>query len=148
LLSARAERLLPYPAAALFDLAADLEQYPRFLTGWISARIYERQADLCYAEQVVGFGLVRMRFRSKAELCRPERIEVTSDDAQFRRFQLLWRFRPGDGGCQVALSVELELRSQFVQGWIDRLAPAAPSEVLYAFEQRARESFGPAASSA
>lgn len=145
MLSERAERLVPYPAGRLFDLAADLEQYPRYLAGWKSARIYERDAGVCYAEQQVGYGPVRMAFRSKAVMHRPERIEVTSDDSSFRRFLLLWRFEPAgpEGGCVVRLSIELELRSRLLQGWVDRVGAAAPINVLFAFEQRARELFGP-----
>jgi coenzyme Q-binding protein COQ10 len=146
-LSTRAERLLPYPAEALFDLAADLEQYPRYLAGWICARVYEREAGVCYAQQLVGFGPVRMSFRSKALMHRPERIEVSSDDSPFRRFVLLWQFegtQPHEG-CRVSLSVELELRSRLLQGWVERLGPAATLNVLFAFEQRARQLLGPPA---
>ena len=145
MLSARAERLLPYPADALFDLAADLEQYPSYVPGWISARVYEREAGVCYAEQLVGFGPVRVSFRSKAVMHRPERIEVRSDDTSFRRFQLLWHFEAAQPmqGCRVSLSVELELRSRLLQGWVERLGPAAAVNVLSAFERRARQLLGP-----
>ncbi len=147
MLSERAERLLPYAVDPLFDLAADLEQYPRYLAGWISARIYEREADVCYAEQQVGFGPVRMSFRSKAVMHRPERIEVSSDDTPFRRFLLLWHFEAAEPreGCRVSLSVELELRSRLLQGWVERLGPVAAVNVLFAFEQHARQVFGPPA---
>ena len=147
MLTSLGERMLPYPRAALFDLAADVEQYPQYLTGWISARIYERQTDVWYAEQVLGFGPVRLRFRSRAEMHRPERIEVTSDDPQFRRFGLLWRFEAaGDNDCRVMLGIELDLRSMLVQRGLERLAPSAAAEVLHAFEQRAAQLFGSAPS--
>lgn len=145
MLSERAVRLVPYPVDPLFDLAADLEQYPRYLGGWIRARVYEREADVCYAEQLVGFGPVSMTFRSKAVMHRPERIEVSSEDSAFRRFCLVWRFEAAEPheGCRVSLSVELELRSRLLQGWVERLGPAAAANVLSAFEQRAREVYGP-----
>ncbi len=145
MLSERAERLLPYPVDPLFDLAADLEQYPRYLSGWISARVYEREAGVCYAEQLVGFGPVRLAFRSKAVMHRPERIEVSSEDSSFRRFLLRWNFEAAQPleGCRVSLSVELELRSRLLQGWVERLGPAAAVNVLSAFERRARQLLGP-----
>ena len=147
MLTSLGERVLPYPRAALFDLAADVEQYPQYLTGWISARIYERQIDVWYAEQVLGFGLVRVRFRSRAEMRRPERIEVSSDDPQFRRFRLLWDFEArGEQDCRVALSIELDLRSMLVQRGLERLAPTAADDVLRAFERRAGQLFAPAPS--
>ncbi len=145
MLTSLGERVLPYPRAALFDLAADVEQYPQYLAGWMSARIYQRQTDVWYAEQVLGFGPVRMRFRSRAEMHRPERIEVSSDDPQFQRFRLLWRFEgSGEDDCRVALSIELDLRSRLMQRGLERLAPTAAADVLRAFEQRAGQLFGAA----
>lgn len=144
MLRSEAERLLPYAPGALFDLAADVEQYPRYLAGWISARVYERTADTYYAEQVVGIGWARVRFRSQARLHRPQRIEVTSDDRRFRRFRLLWRFSSdGHRDCRVVLSVEVELISRLLQRWLDRLAPPA-QEILIAFDQHASQLLGPA----
>jgi coenzyme Q-binding protein COQ10 len=146
-LTSQGEHMLPYPRTALFDLAADVEQYPQYLTGWISARIYERQSEVWYAEQIVGFGPVRLRFRSRAEMRRPERIEVSSDDPQFRRFRLLWEFDAVRGNdCRVALGIELDLRSMLLQRGLERLGPTAADEVLRAFERRAGELFGPAPS--
>jgi coenzyme Q-binding protein COQ10 len=145
MLSAQGELMLPFARETLFDLAADVEQYPQYLTGWISARIYERQPDIWYAEQVLGFGPVRLRFRSRAEMRRPERIEVSSDDSQFRRFRLLWGFAAGrDRSCRVALSIELDLRSMFLQRGLERLGPTAADDVLRAFARRAGELFGTA----
>ena len=144
-MSEEAARSLPYASGALFDLAADLERYPQYLPGWISARVYGREAEVCYAEQVVGFGPVRMQFRTTARLQRPEHIDITSDDSRFRHFHLLWRFEPGGGrdAC-VTLSVELELRSRFLQSWLERTAPGTATGVLRAFEQRAAQLLGPA----
>jgi coenzyme Q-binding protein COQ10 len=141
-LSEEAERSLPYAAAALFDLAADLEQYPQYLPGWISARVYEREADLCYAEQTVGFGPMRMRFRTTARMRRPEHIEIDSDDRQFNHFHLAWRFEPSSRDCRVTLRVELELSSRFLQGWLERAAPGTATEVLRAFERQAGRRYG------
>lgn len=144
MLSEQAERSLPYASAALFDLAADLERYPQYIPGWISAQVYSRELDVCHAEQIVGFGPVRLQFRTTARMQRPEHIEVTSDDSRFSRFLLEWRFEQARGGdCRVGLRVELELRSRFLQSWLERAAPGAAAEVLRAFGQRARQLYGP-----
>lgn len=139
MLSEHAQRSLPYARVVLFDLAADLERYPQYVPGWSSVQVYSREGEVCHAEQAVGFGPVRMRFRTMARLHRPEHIEMTSDDPRFSRFRLLWRFEEAGGGhCRVALRVELELRSRFLQGWLERAGPGTAADVLRAFEQRAR----------
>ncbi len=146
MLSEEARRVLPYASAILFDLAADLERYPQYVPGWISVQVSSREPEVCRAEQVVGFGPVQMRFRTEARLHRPEHIEVTSADPRFTRFRLLWRFEnAGAGACQVALGVELELRSPFLQGWMERAGAGTAADVLVAFERRALQLHGPAA---
>lgn len=144
MLTENARRSLPYARVVLFDLAADLERYPEYIPGWSSVQVYRREADVCHAEQAVGFGPVQMRFRTLARMHRPQHIELTSDDPRFSRFRLLWRFEDAGGGdCQVGLRVELELRSRFLQGWLERAGPGTATEVLRAFEQRARRLYGP-----
>ena len=146
MLREEARRTLHHGSAVLFDLAADLERYPQYVPGWISVQVLSREPEVCRAEQVVGFGPMQMRFRTQARLHRPDHIEVTSDDPRFTRFRLLWRFEnAGAGNCQVALGVELELRSRFLQGWMERAGAGTAADVLVAFERRARQLHGPAA---
>lgn len=146
MLSERAERRLPFESAALFDLAADIEQYPLYLPGWREVHIEQRQGDGCRAIQTVGFGPAQLRFRTDAALHRPERIEVTSDDPQFRHFYLGWRFEGvRRGECRVELAVELELRSFLLQRSMEWLGPSVVGDALQAFEGYACQRLGPPA---
>ena len=139
MLSERAERQLPYAVDALFDLAADFEQYPDYLPGWRSARIDRRAGEWLEAEQCVGFGPLEVRFRTAAKLRRPQFIEVTSDDPQFERFRLLWTFSAARAPlCRVVLSVDLELHGHLLQHVIEDIAPGSAQAVLEAFAERAR----------
>lgn len=144
MLNERAERRLPYGSAALFDLAADIEQYPLYLPGWREVLIERRQGGECRAIQTVGFGPAQLRFRSDAALHRPERIEVTSDDPQFRHFYLGWRFESTRRGeCRVELAVKLELRSFLLQRSVEWMGSPVVGDALRAFEGYARERLGP-----
>ena len=135
-------RTLPFDCAQVFDLAADIESYPEYLTGWVSARIQKRESNLCYVEQVVGFGPVRLQFASIAALHRPERIDVTSTDASFRHFSLSWRIIPAPvSGCCIGITMELELRSRLLQHIVNRLLPVAVDDIIAAFEARAHRKY-------
>jgi coenzyme Q-binding protein COQ10 len=113
---------LPFDCEQVFDLAADIESYPQFLTGWISARIQKREFNLCYVEQVVGFDPVRLQFASIAALHRPERIDVTSTDASFRRFSLSWLIVPArSSGFSIGIAIEIELQSAPLQQIVNQL---------------------------
>lgn len=141
--SYKVERLLPYENEQLFDLAADVERYPEFLRGWIAARIQKREANVYYAEQVVGFGPVRARFGSKAVLHRPVRIDVTSGDWPFRHFQLSWIFESQSGaGCRATLVAEVTLRLPWLQRAFDLGLSRTFTDAIASFEKRAGQLYG------
>ena len=135
----KAGRLLPFTREQAFDLAADIERYPDFLHGWITARVVKRESNICYVDQVLRIGLIRVQFSSRAVLRRPERIDVTSSDPPFRHFSLSWLVEAGaPAGCRVSIVADLELRSSFLQQVVGRLLPASVADMMAAFEARAR----------
>lgn len=135
----RASGTLPLSCEQAFDLAADIERYPEFLRGWICARVQKRESNICYVDQVVGLGPLRLQFTSKAVLYRPERIEVTSMEAPFRRFSLSWRVAAvTPAGCRVSVTAEVELQSRMMQRAVNQILPAAVDDIITAFEARAR----------
>jgi coenzyme Q-binding protein COQ10 len=131
-------RVLPFSCAQMFDLAADIERYPQFLRGWISARIIRRRPDGCDVDQVLGLGPVRLRFTSRATFARPDRIEVSSSEAPFRHFSLVWRIDAAGGGCRVGVTADVTMLSRLLQHVVDGALPAAVDDIVAAFEARAR----------
>lgn len=128
---------LPVSCGEAFDLAADIESYPSFLPGWISAHIVRRESDVCWVDQVVGLGPIQLQFSSQAVLHRPERIEVTSRQAPFRQFNLTWLFEAlPSGACQVSVAAQIETQSRLIQHLVDRVLPSAIEDVVTAFEAR------------
>lgn len=136
-------RLLGYTPEQLFDLVADVDRYPQFLPWWIEAKVRKREGDVYYTDQIVGFGPIRERFGSRTVLRRPERIDVTSSDRPFQHFHLVWQFNPVSGkGCRVVLKVDLEFRSQFLQGLFSWRLAGETRRIMAAFESRAEQTYG------
>jgi len=136
--------LLPFSCAQVFDMAADIEHYPDFLPWWMSASIIRREANTCYVEQIVGRGMVRVRFASKAVLQRPQRIDITSSDLPFRQFELSVAVLPDpQAGCSLSIAAQVELRSGFLQQILDRVLARSIDEVAAAFEARAHSLYDP-----
>jgi len=136
-------RVLPFRREALFDIAADVERYPEFLPGWLSASIRRRGDSMYVTDQVVGFGPIQQRFTSTTVLKRPETITVTSVDPAFESFALNWTFEPLSGdSSKVALSGALELRAPLLGGLFSRAATGQIDAILAAFEARARSLLG------
>ncbi len=139
----KASATLPFTGEQVFDLAADIERYPEFLSWWISSRIRNREGDVCHIEQVVGFGPVRLQFASRATLRRPYGIEVTSTDPLFRNYSLAWLVADMPGsGCRISVALDLELTSALLQHVVDRLLPAMLDDVVTAFKARAHGLYG------
>ena len=133
-------RELPYRVEELFDVAVDVERYPGFVPGWRSATVSQRSESGYITDQVVGFGPVIQRFRTRTVLHRPEEISVTALDGPFDAFQLRWRFeaRPHDR-CLVRLDGKIEMRSMALRVLSSHVATSFADAMLAAFESRARQ---------
>lgn len=137
-------RVLPYSSEQLFDIAADVERYSEFQPWWVATRVRDRHGDVYHTDQVVGLGPIRQRFSSRTVLRRPDRIEVTSSDRPFRRFELTWAFDPVPGeGCRVSLAADVELRSRLLQNLFGQSMARMVEGIAAAFEARAGRLYGP-----
>ncbi len=138
------ERVLPYAAEPLFDIAADVERYPEFMPGWIAVRVIDRNAGGYRTDQVVGFGPFRACFASETRFDRPNWIEVVSTDRPFRRLRLTWRFETCDGDrCRVRLEVELAFRRRAAGTAFELFLSRSFDDLVEAFALRANSLHGP-----
>ncbi len=135
---------MPFTCTQVFDIAADIERYPDFMPWWIEASIVSRQDDTCDVEQVLGRGAVRVRFRSRAVLQRPGRIEISSSDPQFRQLDLVLRVLPDPhAGCSLAITLRVQLQSALLQQLMRGLLARTMDEVIAAYEGRAHQLYDP-----
>lgn len=133
------ERLIPYPCAAVFDLVADVEQYPQFVPGCLAARIVRREGELLVVDQELGLRAWSWRFRTHARLERPHRITIETREDPFDHLHQVWRFSEASGGTRVALEVDYALRSPLVRQLATGLFDEGFRQTLRAFERRAHE---------
>ncbi len=140
-------RLLPHTPEELFRLVADVERYPEFLPWCLGARVLERRGDVMTADLIIGFKLVRERFRSRVKLIEPERIEVAFISGPLKRLDNQWRFeaRPG-GGAEIDFYIDYEFRSRLFQSLVGSLFTEATVRMVGAFEARANALYGARAS--
>jgi len=140
-------RQLPYTARQLFDLVADVEKYPEFIEWFVAVRIRRREGQMLDVDQVVRFKGLRARFATRAVLDAPQRIEVTSQDPSFKRFDQLWTFSPApEAGTVVEFVSTLELHSTVLQHVMQALFDdrQMAEATIDAFERRAQQVYGTA----
>jgi len=129
--------------AQLFDMVADVERYPDFLPWVIDAKVIGRQDRTMRVEMTVGTSFLRKRFKTVALLDRPHRIEISSHDAMFERFEQIWTFDPAaQGGTNVEYRVDFHFRSRVLQALIGASFVERSEMMVRGYMLRARRLYG------
>lgn len=144
---------LPYTAAQMYGLVADVGSYPKFLPWNSAARIRSRTpvadgangaGEVMEADLVISFKVFRERFGSRVTLWPDARkIDTEYLDGPFKHMRSTWAFRDVPGGCEVEFFVDFEFRNAILQGIIGVVFNDAMQRVVRAFERRAAELYGP-----
>nr|WP_294543623.1 type II toxin-antitoxin system RatA family toxin [uncultured Rhodopila sp.] len=138
---------LPYPLRQVFDLVADIESYPKFLHHVAAARIRRRNGNTLWVDQVVRFGMLRLRFSTRAVLEPPSRIHVVCDDSVFGTLDETWHFAAEPSGrTRLECQAIYELRSALIQRALGPALSDLLGTTVKAFEARATQLYGAAAS--
>ena len=91
--------MVAYSPEQLFDLVADVGQYPRFLPWCVAARVRSRTETEMVADMTIGFGPFRETFTSRVALERPFKLNVSYENGPFRFLHNRWEFIAlGQGG--------------------------------------------------
>jgi coenzyme Q-binding protein COQ10 len=135
-------RIVPYHAEDLFDLVADVAQYPKFLPWCVAARVRKRDAGLMLADLTIGFGPFRESFSSRVELTRPADILVRYENGPFRHLRNHWRFQPVAAGTEVDFGVDFAFRSRVLEAAIGVVFHDAVRRMVDAFLRRAEAVYG------
>lgn len=141
--SYKEKTLVPYPPDQLFDLVADVGDYPRFLPWCVAARVKSRSESLLIADLTIGFGPFRESFTSRVTLERPRRILVAYENGPFKYLKNQWIFLPDPNGTRVDFFVDFEFRSRLLQKAIGIVFNEAVRRMVNAFRKRATEVYGP-----
>jgi coenzyme Q-binding protein COQ10 len=134
---------LPYTTSQLFDLVADVERYPEFLPWVIEARIRRRTDQALLVDMTIAAGPIRRRFSSTGVLHRPSRIDISSDDPIFDRFEQRWRFESAGDGSNIVYCVDFKLRSRLLQLVMGASFADRAAATVAAFRRRANQLYAP-----
>lgn len=136
-------RTVAYRPEQMFDLVADVAQYPKFLPWCVGSRIRSRTEREIVCDLTIGFGPFVESFTSRVTLDRPGLIRVRYENGPFKYLNNQWRFLPDPAGCKVDFNVEFEFRSRILQVAIGAVFQEAVRRMVAAFLTRARTIYGP-----
>lgn len=142
------ERVVAHSAQAMFDLVADVEQYPHFVPLCerlvVRGRQSEGEREVLIADMTIAYKIVRETFTTKVVLDRASQtIRADYIDGPFKHLENIWRFVPDDGGhCRIRFSIDYEFRSRTLSMLMGSVFDKAFRKFAEAFEKRADAVYG------
>ena len=142
-------RRVRHSAEDMFNLVADVENYPNFVPLCQALKVRRRTVsgegiEILVADMTVAYKVIRETFTSRVALDRPRlRIDVDYLDGPFSRMENVWLFHPvDDKRCDVAFKIDYEFRSRTLGMLMGAMFDAAFRRFAEAFEQRADRVYG------
>jgi len=142
------KRRVAFTPRQMFDLVADVEQYPQFLPLCEGLSIRERTAQgretIIVATMAIGYKAIRERFTTRVTLKPDDNVILVEYlDGPFRHLENRWAFLPvADGTCEVDFYITYEFRSRMLGALMGALFDKAFRKFAEAFETRARKIYG------
>ncbi len=135
--------LVPYSAASMFALVADVESYPSFLP-WCRRAIVHRSDDHeMEATLEIAKGPLHKAFTTRNRLYAPHRIEIRLLAGPFRHLEGRWTFEDrGSDGARVSLEMRFEIAGGLISRALGPVFSEIANTLVDAFCRRARAVYG------
>jgi coenzyme Q-binding protein COQ10 len=142
------KRRVKHSAADMFELVADVEQYPEFVPLCRAMRVMRRiktgDREVVVAQMTVAYKLIKETFTSRVTLDR-ERLQIGVEylDGPFSRMENQWHFHPAtETTCDVEFFIAYEFKSRTLGLLMGAMFDVAFRRFASAFEHRADLVFG------
>jgi coenzyme Q-binding protein COQ10 len=141
------KRHVPFSAAEMFALVADIERYPEFLplcTGLVvTSRRQGEDGQELTARMSVGYKAIAESFTTRVVTKPAEsRIDVRYLDGPFKRLDNRWHFVDDETGSTVDFFIDYEFRSKLLGALVGSMFDHAFRRFAEAFEERAAHVYG------
>jgi coenzyme Q-binding protein COQ10 len=127
---------LAYGADELFEVVADVKDYPSFIPWCSDARIDREDQREIIAELVIGFGPFQESFTSQVTLDRPRQVLVRSIEGPLEHLTNTWTFAPVGEKTHIDLVVDFQFKSHLLDHVANGMFHEAATRMMNAFESR------------
>ncbi len=138
-----------HSADDMFDLVADVEQYPQFVPLCQALHVRGRRKiddhrEMMVADMTVAYKVFKETFASRVTLDRQaSKITVEYLDGPFRHLENVWSFDPlSEKECDVSFYINYEFRSRALGTVMGAMFDRAFRKFSTAFEDRADKIYG------
>lgn len=127
---------LGYSADELFEVVADVNDYPSFVPWCSGARIHREDQREIIADLVIGFGLFQESFTSQVTLDRPRQVLVRAIEGPLEHLINTWNFTSVKDGTQVDFSIDFQFKSHLLDHVANTMFHEASTRMMSAFASR------------
>ena len=146
------KRRVRHAATDMFELVADVDQYPKFVPFCRSMRVRKRSEDArgrptIVCEMTIAYKMIRETFTTLVTLDRTElQIIVDYLSGPFRKLENRWRFLDaGHGTTRIEFDIDFAFKSRILEALLRANFHQAVEKLIGCFEARARTLYGDAA---
>ena len=140
------ERHVPHLPQRMFEIVADLEDYPRFIP---NCRAMEVRKDPTGDEQTrlakmtLFFGPITQAYTSRV-VADPEALTIRAKavDGPFAYLDSVWSFEPEGMGTRVRFEIDFKISNPFIAAIAEPAFAAKQQEIMRAFAEEADRRFG------
>jgi ribosome-associated toxin RatA of RatAB toxin-antitoxin module len=132
--------LILAPAKVVYDIINDIEIYPIFLDGVVSAKILEQSSSHMLGQLVIKKAGVEKTIVTRNQLVEPSSIEMTLEQGPLDSLTGTWTITPlSDQGCKVAFDLRFGVKKGIKAMAFGAVFKQVANNMVDAFVQRASE---------
>jgi coenzyme Q-binding protein COQ10 len=127
---------LAYSADELFDVVADVKDYPSFVPWCSGAHIHSADERQIVADLVIGFGPFQESFTSDVTLVRPRQVLVRATEGPLEHLTNSWTFSPAGDRTNVDFVIDFQFKSHLLDHFAAEMFQMAATKMMSAFQSR------------
>ncbi|MEE8387297.1 MAG: type II toxin-antitoxin system RatA family toxin [Acidiferrobacterales bacterium] len=130
--------IVKHAAAEMYQLVADIELYPEFLTWCASTHILNRSDEQVEARIDIAYKGINKSFTTRNYLQKGKSMEMRLVSGPFKNLQGFWRFKAlDDTACKVSLDLEFEFSNKLVAITMGKVFNEIAASLVDSFCRRA-----------
>lgn len=141
------ERHVPHLPQRMFEIVADLEDYPRFIPNCKAMDVRQDPAsggtDTRLARMTLYFGPITQAYTSRVTLDdQALTIKAKAVDGPFSYLDSVWSFEHEGQGTRVRFEIDFKISNPFIAAIAEPAFAAKQEEIMRAFAEEADKRFG------
>ena len=135
--------LVEYSAQQMFDLVNDIENYPKFMQGCVSAKVIERSDSHLVGKLSLKRAGISQELTTRNTMDSPRSIKMELVEGNFSDFHARWEFfELAENACKVTFHMEFEFKSGLFDMAMGKLFSSSANNLVDALVERAKLVYG------